>query len=769
MRRTFALFLSVLLTAGSLGVLAAIPQAAAAGQVDLYLSGLEYPIALAFAPDGRIFYAEWFTGNIRIIRDDEPLPTPFYTLVDTVTGGERGLLGLALDPEFPTMPYVYAYHTFNDRENGTVYNRIVQITADGDTGVTHTVILRMPPLSSATNHNGGVIAFGPDDRMLYAVVGENADPALSQDPSSPMGKVLRMTREGWAPPDNPFVNDTRWFNLTYTYGHRNMFGLAFHPLGDGILSTENGPECNDEVNLLKSGENFGWGPNYTCSTPPDPPNNTNRDGPNPVLPIWWWARTICPTNAAVYVGPYFPDWQGDLFMGDCNFGTLHRLDMTAPNYDTIESDTAIWTSPDLIFDVEMGPDGAIWITTAASIYRLWDVARPPVADFTANPNPVVLGNPVEFDASASDDPDGTIVLFLWNFGDGSNDTGERVRYTYTRVGIFNVTLTVVDNESHNASAYRDVEVVASAPVPPVATFIASPSPAAPNAPITFDGSGSFDPDGGTIVSYLWDFGDASGGTGNPINHAYESRGTYTINLIVRDSQNLTANTTRTLVVTIPPQPAIAYDPTTIFVGTVVNFDGTGSVDPDGNITSWSWDFGDTFEGVGRQATHTYADWGLFTVTLTVRDNAGMDGTKSMTIEVRNRRPTIVSSTPENLSVTVVAGSDHTFSVSASDPDDDDLAYTWRINNVIVGGDSNSLVFRQSSPGTYVVNVTVSDGGDSDSREWTVVVASIGPQGGIDLWIAIILPTVAVLAAIGTLAGVVAWRRRKRMRGGPLPP
>src|SRR5438067_594325 len=110
-----------------------------------------------------------------------------------------------------------------------IYRRIVRITANGNTGVGHTVILRMPPLSAATNHNGGVIAFGPDNK-LYAVVGENADPALSQDPLSPLGKVLRMNTDGTAPSDNPYFGNASWNPLVYTYGHRNMFGLAFHPV-----------------------------------------------------------------------------------------------------------------------------------------------------------------------------------------------------------------------------------------------------------------------------------------------------------------------------------------------------------------------------------------------------------------------------------------------------------------------------------------------------------------------------------------------------------
>src|SRR5206468_7615180 len=142
-----------------------------------------------------------------------------------------------LRPPRPTpLPYTTLFRS---------YNRIVRITANGNLGTSYTVILRLPPLSGATNHNGGVIAFGSDGK-LWAVVGENANPSLSQNPLSPLGKVLRMNSDGTAPTDNPFYGNPAWFNLTYTYGHRNMFGLAFHPVTHRAYVTENGPACNDE-------------------------------------------------------------------------------------------------------------------------------------------------------------------------------------------------------------------------------------------------------------------------------------------------------------------------------------------------------------------------------------------------------------------------------------------------------------------------------------------------------------------------------------------
>jgi glucose/arabinose dehydrogenase len=340
-------------------------------------AGLAWPIALGFASDGRVFFAERNTGNIRIIQGGAVLPTPFYTLPSTATAGERGLLGLALDPAFPSSPYVYAYQTYNDAANGTVYNRIVRIVATGNVGTSHSVILRMPRLSGATNHNGGVIAFGPDGK-LWAVVGENADPALAQDPQSLLGKVLRLNADGNAPSDNPFFRNASWDNRVYTYGHRNMFGMDWHPLTKTAYITENGPACNDEVNRLSAGRNFGWGPSETCGTPPLPPANTNQDGPSPVVPVAYWTPTIAPTNAAFFTGSLLPQSHDDLIFGAFNDYRLRDLRLSSDG-TAVVNETTLLTAPSGILDVEMGRDGFLWVTTSSTIYRLVDATVPGAA------------------------------------------------------------------------------------------------------------------------------------------------------------------------------------------------------------------------------------------------------------------------------------------------------------------------------------------------------------------------------------------------------
>src|SRR3989449_7326415 len=340
-------------------------------QLALVQTGLAWPIALAFASDGRIFFAERNTGNIRIIESGALLPTPFYTLTNTATAGGRGLLRLALHPGFPSTPHVYAYQTYNHAADASIYNRIVRISANGNVGTFDSVIPAMPPLSGATNHNGGVIAFGPDGK-LWAVVGENANPSLAQNPMSLLGKVLRMNSDGSAAADNPFYSSMSWENRVYTYGHRNMFGIAWHPVTGRAYITENGPNCNDEVNLLAAGSNYGWGPTASCGNLP-PPGDTNRDGPTPVMPLDWWSTTIAPTNAAFYTGTLLPQSRNHLMFGAYNDARLRELALSADG-TTVVNETTLLTAPSGILDVEMGRDGFLWVTTSSAIYRV--VAAP---------------------------------------------------------------------------------------------------------------------------------------------------------------------------------------------------------------------------------------------------------------------------------------------------------------------------------------------------------------------------------------------------------
>src|SRR5215470_2726619 len=188
-------------------------------------TGLQNPTAMAFASDGRLFVAEQ-GGTLRVIKNGALLTTPFLS-VAVSSVGERGLLGVAFDPNFATNHYVYVYYTATIP---AIHNRVSRFTANGDTALagSETIILELNDLSSATNHNGGAIHFGPDGK-LYIGVGENANPSRAQDRNDPFGKILRLNADGSIPSDNPFCATNELRCAVWALGLRNPFTFAFQP------------------------------------------------------------------------------------------------------------------------------------------------------------------------------------------------------------------------------------------------------------------------------------------------------------------------------------------------------------------------------------------------------------------------------------------------------------------------------------------------------------------------------------------------------------
>ena len=180
-----------------------------------------------------------------------------------------------------------------------------------------------------------------------------------------------MTAAGAPAPGNPIAK-----SRVYASGIRNSFGYDFDPETGRLWLGDNGPECNDELDLIVAGSNYGWGPSETCSTPPAAPQNTNQDGPNPVLPEYWWGRPIAPTGAAFCEGCGLgAGTDGSLFLGDYNFfgnytgGAIHEVILDAERDDVV-SESAVYIHTHEVLSLEVGPDGAIYFSDASSIYRL---------------------------------------------------------------------------------------------------------------------------------------------------------------------------------------------------------------------------------------------------------------------------------------------------------------------------------------------------------------------------------------------------------------
>ncbi|MCL5292081.1 MAG: PQQ-dependent sugar dehydrogenase [Actinobacteria bacterium] len=325
---------------------------ASSGKLPAKISGLESPVAMAFSPDGRIFITER-SGRIRIFKDGKLEPQPFTTVdVPKLSGyNETGLLGITLDPNFSKSPFVYFYRSFE--ENGRLFNRVMRARDERGKGVRLETILDKIP--GGRIHNGGVIGFGPDGN-LYITTGETGKGELAQDKSSLAGKILRIKPDGSIPKDNPFRGSP-----VYSLGHRNVFGLAFNPRNNRLYTTENGPESDDEINVIKAGGNYGW-----------PIVLGFSNDPRFINPIKAYTPQVAPTQALFYTGNLFPDSKGDFFFGSFLEGTIHRLKLGGTNQDKVLKDDIVYTDPARqgIVGIAQAPDGSIYAITKDGIARI---------------------------------------------------------------------------------------------------------------------------------------------------------------------------------------------------------------------------------------------------------------------------------------------------------------------------------------------------------------------------------------------------------------
>jgi quinoprotein glucose dehydrogenase len=321
---------------------------AASAQTSTPWLAADFPTNMAFAPDGRLFYTEKDTGQVRVVSaHGDLLPTPFASF-DVGSQGETGLLGIALDPRFAEgRPWVVLY--LSDASTGR--NELVRVRADGDVGTGVQVLQTFLP-TAGLYHNGGDLLFAADGD-LYVTVGEAHESRRAQDTSDVGGKVLRFTADGTPAPGNPFGPA----NPVFTYGHRNSFGLCQDPATGDIWETENGPDVNDEVNRLVAGADYGW------------PLVTGDSGGRFRDPITVFHDTVALTGCAW--------WRGALYVGSYNDGLVRRIDTATGDA------TPVASFPSGVTDLAVGPDGELYVAAQDGIYRLTSATATPTAAPTA--------------------------------------------------------------------------------------------------------------------------------------------------------------------------------------------------------------------------------------------------------------------------------------------------------------------------------------------------------------------------------------------------
>ena len=332
--------------------------------VETVLPNMNQPIAMAFDPSGRLFYTEKGSGKVRLFQNGTLEATAVYTFAVNAAG-EQGLLGIALDPAFSTNHYIYVYYTCGDC--ATPENRVVRITENAGVGSNPQLLLSIPNDTQCNNHNGGNIHFGPDGKLYVSVGDDGCTPAKSQDMSLMNGKILRIEpSNGAAPSDNPFSGDqTVSEKRIYARGLRNPFDFTFDSVVSGrIFGSENGPNCDDEMNRIEAGFNYGWRAVQCEDSNPDPQYNTIR-------PLWYLGSgspdtttcCIAPTGIEVYRSAAILQWTNHLFM--CAYrngnGALYHFYLNQDRTDlTSSSAFATVSGVNCSMDVETGPDGALY-------------------------------------------------------------------------------------------------------------------------------------------------------------------------------------------------------------------------------------------------------------------------------------------------------------------------------------------------------------------------------------------------------------------------
>lgn len=331
--------------------------------VEKFIDNLNFPVAMEFAPDGRLFFTEKY-GAVRVADADGKLQPQPVIVLPTDAAGERGLLGLALDPNFSENHYVWVYHTWSDpeRTRDKPYNRVVRFTEKDGVGSDPQVAFEASiEFTDSTILNGGNIHFGPDG-MLYITIGTTNNIAVANEPDTPQGKIHRVipTVPVGIPPDNPDPNST-----IFARGFRNSFDFTFSPINGLLYATENGPDCDDELNLVVAGGNYGWREEGLCED-----QTVGNDYPFN-RPLVSWTPPISPTGVMVYTGDKFPEWQNHIFLCAYNLGRMVVLKTDESGAKVLGGDLR-WElgRARCATDIVAGPDGFIYFNDINAIYRL---------------------------------------------------------------------------------------------------------------------------------------------------------------------------------------------------------------------------------------------------------------------------------------------------------------------------------------------------------------------------------------------------------------
>lgn len=346
-------------------------------RVDTVVVGLEHPWSLAFLPGGDMLVSER-PGRLRRIRRDGQVSAPLDGLPSIFTGGQAGLMDIALSPNFASDRLVYLSFA-EPNLRGNLAGTAVMRGRLGDVALEDAeVIYRQQPKRSAGTHVGSRLVFD-DDGRLFVTQGDNRVAAsMAQELDVLPGKLVRINADGSVPADNPFVGRRDVRPEIWSYGHRNMQGAALHPRTRQLWTSEHGPMGGDELNVPEAGGNYGWpvvthGRDYNGAAVR---GSIGETAPGMLAPHHVWAISPALSGMAFYDAALFPRWRGNLFLGALAGRELIRLELDGER--VVHEERMLGELDGRVRDVRVGADGALYLLIDDAKGRLLRVT--PAAD-----------------------------------------------------------------------------------------------------------------------------------------------------------------------------------------------------------------------------------------------------------------------------------------------------------------------------------------------------------------------------------------------------
>jgi glucose/arabinose dehydrogenase len=325
-------------------------------KVSTVVENLKFPWSIAFLPNNDMLVTER-GGSLRVIRDGKLLEQKISGLPDIYVEGPAGLFDIVLDPNFATNQKLYISYSAGIAS----YNFVEVISATlQDMSLQQTKVIFTGSSRNTPHHHGARMTFLPDGTLLITAGDGFNFREQAQSLNSMLGKVLRINTDGSIPKDNPFVGQKNARPEIYTYGHRNPQAILVSKTKKVWLH-EHGPKGGDELNLIKSGRNYGWpaityGVDYSGAI-----ISPFTEAKGMEQPITYWVPSIAPAGMTEYQGNIFPQWQGDLFIAALAGKSVRRLKLE--DNKVIEQETMLAERKQRIRDIRTGPDGYIYILT----------------------------------------------------------------------------------------------------------------------------------------------------------------------------------------------------------------------------------------------------------------------------------------------------------------------------------------------------------------------------------------------------------------------